>query len=152
MQYQFKLEEKAPQPSVSVRTRAAVGDLPQVLGNAYGDIMNYLLEIGAQPAGAPYVGYFNMDMQDLDIEVGFPVDGTVTGRGNVQPSQIPGGKQVSCLHTGPYSEVEPAYSGAMEWITANGLTSADISYEFYLNDPADTPESELLTEIVFLVK
>lgn len=152
MPYQFTFEEKAARPTISIRTRAAVGDLPQVLGKAYGDIMNYLHEIGVQPAGAPYAGYFNADMQDLDIEVGFPVEGAVAGRGDIQPGEIPAGKQVSCLHTGPYSEVGPAYTEAMEWIEANGYVSADIAYEFYLSDPAQIPKSELLTKIVFLLK
>ncbi|NLP25011.1 MAG: AraC family transcriptional regulator, partial [Syntrophomonadaceae bacterium] len=46
MQYQIIMEEKAAQPTIAIRTRAAVQNLPQVLGKAYGDIMNYLMEIG----------------------------------------------------------------------------------------------------------
>jgi hypothetical protein len=67
MQYQFVVEEKEAQPTISIRTRTALENLPQVLGKGYEAIMNYLSEIGAQPSGAPYVGYFNTDMQDLDI-------------------------------------------------------------------------------------
>ena len=152
MQYQIIMEEKAAQPTIAIRTRAAVQNLPQVLGKAYGDIMNYLMEIGVQPAGAPYVGYFNMDMQDLDLEIGFPVEQTISGKGDIQASEIPAGKQVSCLHTGPYSTVEPAYNAMMEWVPANGYIATGVSYEFYLNDPELTPESELLTKIVFPLK
>lgn len=152
MQYQIIMEEKAAQPTIAIRTRAAVQNLPQVLGKAYGDIMNYLMEIGVQPAGAPYVGYFNMDMQDLDLEIGFPVEQAISGKGDIQASEIPAGKQVSCLHTGPYSKVEPAYNAMMEWVPANGYTATGVSYEFYLNDPEQTPENELLTKIVFPLK
>ncbi|MDI9466518.1 MAG: GyrI-like domain-containing protein [Syntrophomonadaceae bacterium] len=152
MQYQIVMEEKAAQPTIAIRTRAAVQNLPQVLGKAYGDIMNYLMEIGVQPAGAPYVGYFNMDMQDLDLEIGFPVEQAISGKGDIQASEIPAGKQVSCLHTGPYSKVEPAYNAMMEWVPANGYTATGVSYEFYLNDPEQTPENELLTKIVFPLK
>ena len=152
MQYQIIMEEKAAQPTIAIRTRAAVQNLPQVLGKAYGDIMNYLMEIGVQPAGAPYVGYFNIDMQDLDLEIGFPVEQAISGKGDIQASEIPAGKQVSCLHTGPYSKVEPAYNAMMEWVPANGYTATGVSYEFYLNDPEQTPENELLTKIVFPLK
>lgn len=151
MQYQFVVEEKAARPTMSIRTRAAAENLPQVLGKAYGDIMNYLFEIGVQPAGAPYVGYFNMDMQDLDIEIGFPVAQAASGRDGIQASEIPAGKQVSCLYTGPYNKIEPAYNAIMEWIPANGYIATGVCYEFYLNDPAQTPESELLTKIVFML-
>jgi effector-binding domain-containing protein len=152
MQYQIIMEEKAAQPTIAIRTRAAVQNLPQVLGKAYGDIMNYLMEIGVQPAGAPYVGYFNMDMQDLDLEIGFPVKQAISSKGDIQASEIPAGKQVSCLHTGPYSKVESAYNAMMEWVPANGYTATGVSYEFYLNDPEQTPENELLTKIVFPLK
>ena len=30
-------------------------------------------EMGKQPAGVPYAAYHNLDMQDMDVEVGFPV-------------------------------------------------------------------------------
>jgi effector-binding domain-containing protein len=98
------------------------------------------------------VGYFNMDMQDLDLEIGFPVEQAISGKGDIQASEIPAGKQVSCLHTGPYSKVEPAYNAMMEWVPANGYTATGVSYEFYLNDPEQTPENELLTKIVFPLK
>ncbi|MDD2511130.1 MAG: GyrI-like domain-containing protein [Syntrophomonas sp.] len=152
MQYQFVLEEKKSQPTISIRTRTALENLPQVLGKAYEDIMNYLSEIGIQPSGAPYVGYFNTDMQDLDIECGLPVAQSVAGTNELKPGEIPAGRQVSCLYTGPYSQIEPAYNAIMEWITANGYTPTGVCYEFYLNDPAETPENELLTRIVFLLK
>lgn len=152
MQYQFILEEKDVQPTISIRTRTAVENLPQVLGKAYEAIMNHLLEIGVQPSGPPYVGYFNMDMQDLDIECGFPVAQRVTGNNEIKPSEIPAGRQVSCLYTGPYSQIASAYDAMMEWIPANGHAPTGVCYEFYLNDPAETPENELLTKIVFILK
>lgn len=152
MQYQFVLEEKEAQPTVSIRTRTALENLPQVLGKAYEDIMNYLSEIGVQPSGAPYVGYFNTDMQDLDIECGISVAQPVAGNNELKPSEIPAGRQVSCLYTGPYNQIEPAYNAIMEWIPANGYAPTGVCYEFYLNDPAETPENELLTRIVFLLK
>lgn len=152
MSFQFEFEVKESQPVVSIRTRCAVQDLPQVLGSAYGSIMQYLGEIGTAPAGAPFVGYFNMDMQDLDIEVGFPVTEPVTGNGEVKPGEIPAGPQVACMHIGPYSQCEPAYNALMDWIPANGHTSTGVYYEYYLNNPVDTPESELLTKIVAMLK
>ena len=152
MNYEFKILEKEAQPVMSIRTRSAVGDLPQVLGAAYESIMNYLGEIGVEPVGAPFVGYYNMDMQDLDIEVGFPVAKSLAEKDGMKPGQIPAGKRVSCYYKGPYSQMEPIYNAVMEWMTANGHTWTGLSYEFYFNSPLDTPESELLTEIVLMLK
>lgn len=148
----IELQEKDAQPVLSIRTRSAVGALPQVLGAAFGEIMSYLGEMGAYPAGMPFVGYYNMDMQDLDIEVGFPVAQPLAGRDEIKPGEIPAGKRLSCLYQGPYNEMESTYNEIMEWVAANGHTWTGASYEFYLNSPMEVPESELLTEIVLMLK
>ena len=72
MSYKCELNEQATQPALSIRTRTPVQDIPQVLGKAYGAIAQYLGELGEQPVGPPFAAYYNMDMQNLDIEIGFP--------------------------------------------------------------------------------
>src|SRR5512135_616558 len=109
MQYPCELTERSAQPVLSIRTRTAVQNLPQVLGQSYGAIAQYLGQMGQQPAGDPFVIYYNMDMQDLDIEVGFPAPGKLPGKDSVQASEIPAGKVVSCLHVGPYDQCAAAY-------------------------------------------
>jgi len=152
MTFEFELSEPAAQNTISIRTRCASQDLPQVLGQAYEALMNYMCEAGVQATGAPFVGYFNMDMQDLDIEAGFPVAGTMAEKGEIKPGTIPAGKQLSCLYRGPYSQMEVPYNAIMDYAAANQLTWTRVCYEFYLNDPKDTPESELLTKIVLFVR
>jgi effector-binding domain-containing protein len=70
----------------------------------------------------------------------------------MQPGQIPGGKQATCLYIGPYNAIEPAYNGLMEYIGQSGHEATGVAYEFYLNDPSETPEGELQTQIVFPLK
>jgi effector-binding domain-containing protein len=53
---------------------------------------------------------------------------------------------------GPYNQIEPAYNAIMDYAAANNYALTGVCYEFYLNDPADTPENELLTKIVMLAK
>ena len=93
MTYTFDFSKQEAQNTISIRTRTAVQDLPQVLGQAFPALMNYLNEMGVQATGAPFVGYFNMDMQDLDIEVGFPVAEALVEKGEIKPGIIPAGKQ-----------------------------------------------------------
>lgn len=149
MSYKIEMHEQAAQPVLSIRTRAAVGDLPQVFGAAFGAIMKYLEELGENPSGEPFAAYFNMDMQDLDLEIGFPVNKVLPEKDKIKPSEIPAGKQVSCIHKGPYSQVEPVYNAMMQWIKENGYTPTGVAYEFYLNHVPE--ESELLTRVVFPV-
>jgi len=148
--YQIKLHDQAAQPVLSIRTRAAVGDLPQVFGAAFGAIMQYLAEHGEYPSGEPFAAYYNMDMQDLDLEIGFPVHKVLPGRDTIKPSEIPAGKQVSYLYKGPYSQLEPVYNAMAQWIEENGYTPTGAAYEFYLNNVPE--ENELLTRVVLPVK
>lgn len=152
MNYQFELTEKPAQPVLSMRTRTPVGNLPQELGKAYGAIIQYLQDIGEQPLEAAFAAYYNMDMQDLDVEMGFPVSKSLAGNGEINASEIPAGKQVSCTYKGPYSQMEPVYNAMMQWMNENGYTPTGVVYEFYYNSPADVQESELLTKIVFPLK
>lgn len=152
MTYEFELSDVEAQNTIAIRTRCATQDLPQVLGKVYDALMKYMDETGVQPSSAPFVGYFNMDMQDLDIEAGFPVAVPIVEKGEIKPSTIPAGKQLSCMYKGPYSQIESAYNAVMDHIAANNYTWTGICYEFYLNDPVDTHESELLTKIVMFLK
>ncbi len=152
MTYPCELTERTAQPVLSIRTRAAVQDLPQALGQAYGAIAQYLAQLGQRPAGAPFTAYYNMDMQDLDIEVGFPVASALPGSAQIQASEIPAGRAVSLLYVGPYDQCEAAYEAAEQWMNSNGHESSGVVYEFYLNDPSDTPPDALQTQIVFPLK
>ncbi|RYD03612.1 hypothetical protein N752_18740 [Desulforamulus aquiferis] len=93
MDYKFELNEQQAQPVLSMRTRTAVGNLPQELGKAYHTIINYLNELGEKPFEAPFAAYYNMDMEDLDVEMGFPVAKPLPGKGEIKSSEIPAGSR-----------------------------------------------------------
>jgi len=150
--YKFELSEQPAQPALSIRTRTSVANLPQELGQAYGAIIEYLNEIGEKPAGAAFAAYYNMDMEDLDVEMGFLVAKQLVGKGEIKPSVIPPGKQVSYLYKGPYQKMAPVYEAMMQWMNENAYTPNGIAYEFYYNSPVEVPESDLLTKIVFPLK
>jgi effector-binding domain-containing protein len=152
MAHSCEVKEQAAQPTLSIRTRTSVEALPQVMGQTYGKIAQYLGSLGEQPAGPPFAAYYNMDMEDLDVEIGFPVSREIAGRDDIQAGQLPGGRVATCLHVGPYGEIADAYNALSEWIEAEGYEASGISYEMYLNDPSQTPPEALMTQIVFPLK
>ncbi len=149
MTYMCEFSKRSTQPTMCVRTRSAVQDLPEILGKVYGTIAQYFGSQGLQPIGPPYVGYFNMDMQDLDLEIGFPVAKTIQGEGDISTGEIPEGNYATSLYTGPYSEIGPAYTALTKWVEEQGYKSAGVAYELYLNNPALTPPEKLQTQILF---
>jgi len=151
MAYHCQLKEQPAQTALSVRTHAAVEDLPAQFDKAYGAIMQYLGDLGEQPAGMPFAAYYNMDMQNLDIEIGFPVARNLASRGDIQASQFPGGKLASVMHVGPYDQLGAAYEALMQWVTEHGYEATGVTYELYYSGP-ETPPEEIRTEIVFPLK
>jgi len=152
MTYHCQLLDRQVQPTLVMRMRTSVQKLPQVLGQTWGAIMQYAGRIGVHPSGPPFVAYHNMDMQDLDLEIGFPYAQQVMGEGEILAGEIPGGKAASCLHVGPYDQVGAAYEALRRWIEAGGYTPSGVAYESYLNDPQTTPAAELQTQVVFPLK
>ena len=149
MDYKFELSEQPAQATLSIRTRTKMENLPQVIGQAYHAIFEYLNEIKESPVGAPFTAYYNLDMEDLDVEMGFPVAKPLTGRDNIKPSTIPAGKQLAYLYKGSYQGMAPIYEAMAQWMQENGYTPVGTAYEFYFNSPEEVPESELLTRIMF---
>lgn len=152
MEYVCNLHEQAPQPTLTVRTRASAKDLPQAMGAAYGAIAHYLGELGEQPVSPPFCAYYNTDMKNLDVEMGFAVNKELAGKGEIQAGEMPVGMMASCVFTGPYVEMAPAYEALAAWVEENGMEASGIAYEFYLNGPTEVPPEELKTQIVFPLK
>ena len=152
MAYQCEVKEQTSQPTLAVRTRTSVAKLPEVMGQTYGTIAQYLGSLGEQPAGPPFAAYHNMDMSNLDVEIGFPVTTAAEGSGRVKAGKLPGGKAAVILHVGPYEKIEEAYNRLTAFVKEKELEPESFCYEFYLNDPAETPPEELKTEIYFPVK
>ncbi|MFO7742265.1 MAG: GyrI-like domain-containing protein [Anaerolineae bacterium] len=152
MSYQCELKQWYARPTLAIRTRAAVQDLPRVFEQVYGAIGHYLGELGEPPAGPPFAAYHNMDMQDLDVEIGFPVTRELPGRDDIQAGQLPEGRVATCLHTGPYSDMEPAYAALSQWMEENGYEPTGVAYEMYLSDPQETPPDRHQTQIAFPLK
>ena len=150
MSYQCEVKEQPTQKTLSIRTRAAVQDLPQMFEEGYGKIAQYLGELGEEPIGPPFAAYYNMDMDNLDVEFGFPVARPLPGRAEIKAGEIPGGQVATCLYIGPYDAMEPVYTALAEWMQDNGYEATGVSYELYLNDPRETPPAQ--TQIIFPLK
>lgn len=152
MEYSCEMKEQTSQPTLTIRTRTAVQNLPQVMGESYGTIAQYLGGLGEQPVGPPFAAYYNTDMQDMDVEIGFPVAKKLAGKDNIKAGELPTGKIASCVYCGPYIEMAPAYEALAIWVEENGYEPTGIAYEFYLNDPGEVTPEELMTQIVFPLK
>lgn len=148
----IELMEQKAQPILAIRTRTKLVELPELIGTCYKQILDYLEELGEEPAGVPFTAYYNLDMEDLDVEMGFPVTKLLPPKGEIKSGEIPAGKVVSTMFKGSYAEMEEPYKVMAHWIAQSGYEPTGVAYEYYYNSPADVPESELLTRIVMPLK
>jgi len=134
-----------------VKTRVPQSELPKLLGESYGKIMARMSEFGAMTAGAPYLAYFNSDMEDLQVEIGIPTGVYVPDTEEIVMSEIPEGDYLSAIFTGPYDQLMDAYREMTVYMTEHKIQVTGGVYESYLNDPADTAPEALMTEIIFSI-
>ena len=138
--------------TLSLRERGVYQEaIPRMIGELFTYVYS---EGGRQPAAriAGPIMFICHDEEyretDADIEIAIPVVGPVSlDASRVEVKTLPGGRFLSVLRTGSYPGVEKAYERLFAWMNENHLVPAGPSRELYLNDPAEVPEEELLTEV-----
>ncbi|MGB4589974.1 MAG: GyrI-like domain-containing protein [Clostridiaceae bacterium] len=145
----IEVVERKYQPTLCIKTSTSMEKLPELIEKSYHRIMEHMEEIGEELHGEPYVGYFHMEIQRMDVEIGIPVGKFLPGKDDIIPGEIPEGTVVTALYQGPYRELKAAYDEVIEWISVHGYKPTGTAYEIYYNSPAEVKESELLTRIEF---
>jgi effector-binding domain-containing protein len=152
MGYIFQIVETEEQPVLSVQTTTSAVNMPNVVSKVYGSILNCISECGEEPLGPAFIAYYNMDMENLFVEIGFAIEKEMPGKGDVTLRYIPAGKKAIAFHRGAYQEMSSLYEKLATWISQKGYEPTGVVYEYYYNSPQEIPESELLTKVEFLLK
>ncbi len=67
-------------------------------------------------------------------------------------ARLPGGLFACLTHVGPYEALGLAYHALLAWVQEHGHEPLGPVWEFYVNDPADVPAEELVTEVALPLK
>ncbi|MDD1749442.1 MAG: GyrI-like domain-containing protein, partial [Methanothrix sp.] len=92
----------------------------------------------------------NWSEKEVNIEVALPVTGRVEipeAYDFVELKSLPEARVLSLIHKGSYPTIHQSYQVVFENMARAGLEVAGPIRELYLNDPAQTAEKDLLTEI-----
>jgi effector-binding domain-containing protein len=153
----MKVEVTNQKPQIAVAMKVASVSMEQIADistGGYAKLMGFLAEQGVEIAGAPYLAYMNAneDFSKFDIELGIPVGEAVPVHGEFYMSQSYEGKAIATMYKGAYKDIEVAYVALMDYAKENVLEMTGVYYDYYISNPAETPESELLTQVVFPIK
>jgi effector-binding domain-containing protein len=151
MDYQIEVVETDVVPALSIRTRCPYSKLVPKAFASFEAIEDYLSTLDEEPSDRPFIAFYNQDKEDMDVELGYPVSKELAGNSDIEASQIPGGKKLTCLYKGPYQQMEAAYHAMSGYIGEKGLNPTGVMYKTYLNTPGEVPDEELLTRIVYLL-
>ena len=151
----IKVTNLQSQIAVAIRSTALTMEkIVEAMNKDYTKLMGYIAEHGKQIAGAPYCFYTNAseDYTQFDIELGIPVSDAISVSGEIFMSKTYEGKALVGTHKGAYKDLEITYCALMDYAKENSIGITNDCYDYYINNPADTSESELLTQVVFPIK
>ena len=111
------LLHRREQPVLCIHATTAVSNLPKLIGESYGKMCTYLAELGEHISDMPYVGYFNQDMNALQVEIGFPVAKPLPVKDGIEAGVMPEGLVAFCIYRGAYGDMVQTYDELQEWIT-----------------------------------
>ncbi|MDD4730245.1 MAG: GyrI-like domain-containing protein, partial [Dysgonamonadaceae bacterium] len=100
MSYLLQIVETEEQPVLSVKTTTSVNNMPNVVGRIYSQIVNYIIEKGEEPIGPAFIAYYNMDMENLIVEIGFPITRKIEVKDDIVQRYIPAGRKATGCHKG----------------------------------------------------
>ena len=121
----MEIRETKEQKTLAIRQFTPVEKLSEAMGASYGAIAQYIGVNGASFAGPPYCMYYNMDMSNLDVEIGFPVQGEIEGNGKIKVCSVPGGPAATAIHNGPYDTIGTTYEKLTGFVKEKGLQDED---------------------------
>lgn len=98
------------------------------------------------------IGHDNPDVTPADklrYDACLTVNDQFQPTGEIGVQELPGGEYAIATLRGPYSGLASAYRWLFsQWLPASGRkTRSAPCFEVYANDPATTPEKDLVTEI-----
>ncbi len=136
-----------PVTAAAVRATTSPSDVFTEIPAGFATVMAALGLV--TPVGAPLTIFYRFPDEQTAGEIAMcvPVPSQAALSEPLERLELPGGAVASIVHTGSYREMAVAYTGIAEWIHERGHEIAGPVREIYLNNPADVPENELMTEI-----
>lgn len=149
----FRVFYRTEQPVLVIDKIAKADDVPMLILESYFKIEQYLKSINEFLVDAPYVAFHNpKDLNNLDVEMGFPTRKPLKGKDDVRISSLPSGRVLSCMHLGPRTGLKDIYAEMDIWLEKHSIEAVGDIYEHYYNSPFDIAEEHLLTRVVVPIK
>ena len=137
---------------LAIEATSSMDTLDAVMGRLYGELMAYAGKNNIQLTGAPLSITTAWSEEKSTFWAAIPVADGVEGNGeNIVAGDLTPRKTVSALHVGSYQNLYGSHTAIYDYIQAKGLEMQYPVVEVYLNDPGQTAEEDLQTQIYYPV-
>jgi len=137
---------------LGVSSESALDDIAASMERSFSELNAGLSASGIAPQGPPITVYHKMDIKQAQCRytAALPVrsdDGKQ--HATLDTGETPAGKAFKVVHTGPYRHLGNAWALALSDMRHAKLKANKrlAPFERYVNDPTDTAEQDLITEI-----
>ncbi|HEV8374675.1 MAG TPA: SRPBCC family protein [Candidatus Polarisedimenticolia bacterium] len=131
-------------------------EIAKTIGASYGQIGKFMAARKLKQTGSPMTINTKWADSRYEFDAAIPVDRVpeteVASDSPVKIKETYSGKALKVIHTGSYHDMHGTYEKLMAYMTANGYESAGPPWDEYVSDPGNTPEPELITNIIMPIK
>lgn len=123
--------------------------ISEAMGSGFGEVFGFAGQHAITPRSMPMSLYVEMPSDKLRFRAGMLVSAEDAARseGDVKAGLIPAGEALTATHVGPYSSLSQSHRALWDYADAEGLIKAFPVWEIFVDDPQETKEDELRTEI-----
>ncbi len=126
------------------------------MAQAFPDVMNSVASLEVEVSGAPFSVYNKMDLvgQSCEYTAAVPLSNRISSDTQLLCEERPACKAYKVTHTGPYRHLGNGWSAAMGDIQhfKHKMDKQNPPFEVYTDDPDNTAEADLRTEIYIPVR
>ncbi|MET0278072.1 MAG: GyrI-like domain-containing protein [Pseudorhodoplanes sp.] len=126
----------------------------ETLVEALRTVYDYVEKRGLKPDGDSMMIYTGADDTGFEYKAAVPVMGPFDNppKGDLTVGASPTGKAYKFVHRGAYDGMENLYEAITNFLDEKNIQPGDFFIERYVTDPRNTPEDELVIEVIFPVK
>ncbi len=146
MAYEILTANLPASEAVAIRTIVPMAELQDFFNHAFLDLSETIKHGGASPVGPPFVRYYSVTPQAVDVEAVMTCDRSVPVSGRVKTIHLDAAQAAIVRHVGRYDKMKPAYDAIQEWMRNNGKHPSEAPREVYVTTGAEVPDpSEWVT-------
>ncbi|WDI31280.1 GyrI-like domain-containing protein [Hyphococcus flavus] len=122
----------------------------EAMGSGFGEVFGFTQAKGVTPISMPSSIYLEMPTDSkmkFRAAVFVSADDAAKAEGNVKADVLAAGEAVTGTHVGPYASLNQSHKALWDYVETNNLGKAMPVWEIYVDDPTNTPEEKLRTEI-----